>query len=89
MDRHLGRCGDHVAEAARELLKVRLREVAVERLAVRPLLDGHERERVLDGREEPVRSAALLQARRILHALEEPDQRVAVLGPALDPADHQ
>ena len=80
---------DQFDQAAREFLQVRLGEMAVERLAVGPLLDGDEAERILHGREEPVAQAPLLAAGVVLHLPHQRDELVPLLGPAPDPADHQ
>jgi hypothetical protein len=55
------RLGRHqLQQATRELVQIRLGEVTVERLAVGPLFDRDEAQRVLDGGEEAVAQAPLL-----------------------------
>jgi hypothetical protein len=87
VDRHLGPLGDELQQPRGELVKVGFGEMAVERLAVRPLLNRDEAQRILDRGEEPVSQAALLAAGVVLHPLEQCDQLFALLRIALHSAD--
>src|SRR5262249_41539351 len=87
--RDLGPVRNELEKAARELEQVRLREVAVERLAVGPLLDGDEAQRGLDRGEEPLADAASLRAGVVLHLGQQPDDLVALLRCAAHAADYE
>src|SRR3954451_16149106 len=89
VDRDLRPLGHPLEQPSRELVQMGLGEMAVERVAVGPLLHRHEAQGVLDGGEEPVSQAAILLARVLLHLLEQRDHLIAVLRVAPHPADHE